>query len=231
MKSLKYLAVFLFFSIITLTAAAQDAVVIEDGNFIRGTIQGTDFISVSIKTDDGEVKLFNAKDIKQFLWNGETYYSMPFVIHKKQDFRFFKLVEGGAINLYSMGGHAGPEQPKRSRVRVMPSIGLGIGTGGFGSGIGFGGGLSFVTGGGRRNDQPQQDRHALYYIEKPGFGDMQEITPDPYNSDANYNYIKTTLLDKMSDDNDLVNRIQHMDNFDVKAIQSLIEAYNGVHQQ
>lgn len=228
MKTIKYLGVFLLFSIITLTAAAQDAVVIEDGNFVRGTIQGTDYISVSIKTDNGEVKLFNAKDIKQFLWNGETYYSMPFVIHKRNEFRFFKLVQGGAINLYSMGGLAGPEQPKHNRVRVMPSIGLGIGTGGFGSGIG----LSFIGGGGgrRNSDQPPIDRHAIYYIEKPGFGDMQEITPDPNNSDANYNYIKTTLLDKMSDDNDLVNRIQHIENFDVKTIESLISSYNGVHQ-
>ena len=216
---------------ITLTAAAQDAVVIEDGNFIRGTVQGTDYQTVSIKTDDGEVKIFNAKDIKQFLWDGETFVSMPFVIHKHTDYRFFKLIEGGAVNLYSMGGHAGPEKTKRNRVRVMPSFGLGIGTGGFGSGIGFGGGLSILGGGGRRDDdQPRPDRHALFYIEKPGFGDMQEITPDPDNSDANYDYIKKTLLNMLSDDNDLTDRIQHMDNFDMKAIDSLVRAYNAVHQ-
>lgn len=230
MKTIKYLSFFLLFSMLTLSAAAQDAVVIEDGNFIRGTVQGTDYVSVSIKTDDGEVKVFNAKDIKQFLWDGETYYSMPFVIHKQTEFRFFKLLEGGAINLYAMGGHAGPDKQKHRSggLRVMPSIGLGFGTGGFGSGIG----LNFIGGGGGRRDDapPGPDRHALYYIEKPGFGDMQEITPDPNNSDANYNYIKTTLLDKMADDNDLVNRIQHMDNFDVKAIQSLIRSYNSVHQ-
>jgi hypothetical protein len=145
MKTIKYLSTFLLLSILTLTAAAQDAVVISDGNFIRGTIQGTDFVTVGIKKDDGEVQQFSAKDIKEFLWNGQTFISKPFINHKKTEYRFFKLVEAGAVNLYSMGGSTGTEK-KRRRMRFSPSIGLGIGTGGFG-GFGFGGGVSIAGGG------------------------------------------------------------------------------------
>lgn len=230
MKTIKYLSVLLLFSILTLTATAQDAVVISDGNFIRGTIQGTDYMTVGIKKDDGEIQQFSAKDIKEFLWNGETFVSKPFITHKRTDYRFFRLVEGGAINLYAMGGAIGNEKPKRKRVRFMPSIGLGIGTGGFG-GFGFGGGVS-IAGGGNRNDddQPRPVRPALYYIEKPGTGDMLEITPDPDNTDANYDYIRNTLLDKFSDDADLSERVKSMNNFNSKDIQSLVKAYNTVHQ-
>jgi hypothetical protein len=227
MKAINFFGIFLFFSMFALTAAAQDAVVIDTGNFIRGTIQGTDFQTVSIKKDDGEVQQFKAKDIREFLWNGVTFVSKPFVTNKKNDYRFFKLVESGKVNLYSMGGSTGNEKPKR-RVRIMPSIGIGVGTGGYG-GVGFGGGVSF--GGGRRDDdQPRQDRRALYYIEKPGTGDILEITPDVNNPDANTAYIKKTLLEKFADDSDLTARIKEMNSFDAKSIQSLVKTYNSVHQ-
>ncbi|SEA41935.1 hypothetical protein [Pedobacter hartonius] len=228
MKTIKYLSTFLLLSILTLTAAAQDAVVISDGDFIRGTIQGTDFLTVGIKKDNGEVQQFNAKDIKEFLWNGETFVSKPFVNHKKTEYRFFKMLESGSVNLYSMGGNTGPEK-KRRRMRFMPSIGLGIGTGGFG-GFGFGGGVS-IDGRSSRDDEEQRpQRQGLYYIEKPGTGDMLEITPDQNNPDANYRYIRNTLLDKFSDDQDLTARVKEMNSFDVKSIQSLVKAYNSVHQ-
>lgn len=229
MKAIKYLGILLLFSIFTIRASAQDAVVISDGNFIRGTIQGTDFQTVGIKTDDGGVQQFKAKDIKEFLWNGETFVSKPFVTNKHTDYRFFKLLEAGPINLYSMGGSTGVQKKKRSRLRFMPSIGIGIGTGGYG-GVGFGGGVSF--GGGRRDDEEQvaPERKGLYYIEKPGTGDMLEITPDADNSDANTAYIKNTLLEKFSDDQDLTARVKNMNNFDTKTIQSLVKAYNSVHQ-
>lgn len=228
MKAIKILGILLLFSILTLKASAQDAVVISDGNFIRGTIQGTDFQTVGIKTDDGEVQQFKAKDIKEFLWNGETFVSKPFITNKHTDYRFFKLIEAGPINLYSMGGSTGAQKKKRSRLRFMPSIGIGIGSGGYG-GVGFGGGVSF--GGNRRDDeQAAPERPGLYYIEKPGTGDMLEITPDADNSDANYSYIKNTLLDKFSDDQDLTARVKGINNFDTKTIQSLVKAYNSVHQ-
>jgi hypothetical protein len=59
---------------------------------------------------------------------------------------------------------------------------------------------------------------------------MLEITPDPNNPDANYRYIRNTLLDKFSDDQDLTARVKEMNSFDVKSIQSLVKAYNSVHQ-
>lgn len=230
MKTLKSLSALLLFSIIAFTAAAQDAVVIADGNFIRGTIQGTDYVMVGIKKDDGTVEQFNAKDIKEFLWNGETFVSKPFITNKHTDYRFFKLIESGAVNLYTMGsGTLTADKPKRKRLRFMPSIGLGIGTGGFG-GIGLGGGISID--GNRRDDdeQPRRERRALIYIEKPGTGEMLEITPDREQSDANSAYIKNTLLAKFADDRDLSARIKEMDNFDPKTIQSLVKTYNSVHQ-
>jgi len=229
MKTIKYLGILLLFTIFTLDVAAQDAVIISDGNFIRGTVQGTDFQTVGIKTDDGEVQQFKAKDIKEFMWNGETYVSKTFVTNKRTDYRFFKLVEAGAVNLYSMGGSTGAQKKKRSRIRFSPSIGIGIGSGGY-SGVGFGGGVSF--GGGRRDDeQTEAVRPGLYYIEKPGTGDMLEITPDADNSEANTAYIKATLLEKFTDDSDLTNRVNGMNSFDAKTIQSLVKAYNNVHQQ
>lgn len=228
MKAIKYLGILLLFSVLTIQASAQDAVVISDGNFIRGTIQGTDFQTVGIKTDDGETQQFKAKDIKEFMWNGETFVSKPFITNKRTDYRFFKLVEAGPINLYSMGGSTGTQKKKRSRLRFMPSIGIGIGTGGYG-GVGFGGGVSF--GGGRRDDEQEApQRPGLYYIEKPGTGEMLEITPDADNSDANTAYIKNTLLEKFADDSDLTERVKGMNNFDTKTIQSLVKAYNSVHQ-
>ena len=229
MKAIKFLGILMLFSLLALKVSAQDAVIISDGNFIRGTVQGTDFQTVGIKTDDGEVQQFKAKDIKEFMWNGETYVSKPFVTNKRTDYRFFKLVEAGAVNLYSMGGSTPGQKKKRSRLRFMPSIGIGIGTGGY-SGIGLGGGVSF--GGGRRDEeQTEAVRPGLYYIEKPGTGDMLEITPDADNSDANTQYIKNTLLAKFSDDSDLTERVKGMDSFDTKTIQSLVKAYNTVHQQ
>ncbi|KIO75692.1 hypothetical protein TH53_19130 [Pedobacter lusitanus] len=226
MKLIKYLSTLVLFSLLAIAASAQDAVVIDTGNFVRGTIQGTDFLTVGLKKDDGTLEKYSAKDIKEFLWNGETFVSKPFVTNKKTDYRFFKLVEAGKLNLYSMGGSTGlAEKPKR-RVRFSPSIGLGIGTGGY-SGVGIGGGVSF---GGRRDDddRPRRERRALYYIEKPGSGEMLEITPD--NSDTNTQYIKNTLMEKMSDDKDLTERIKGTEYFDVKSIVSLVKNYNSVHQ-
>lgn len=229
MKPIKYLSILLLLSIFTIKVSAQDVVVISDGNFIRGTIQGTDFQTVGIKTDDGEVQQFKAKDIKEFQWSGETFVSKTFVTNKRTDYRFFKLVESGAVNLYSMGGSTGTQKKKRSRLRFIPSIGIGIGTGGYG-GVGFGGGVSF--GGGRRDDDQSAapERPGLYYIEKPGTGDMLEITPDADNSDANTAYIKSTLLEKFSDDKDLTERVKNMDSFDAKTIRSLVKSYNSAHQ-
>lgn len=233
METLKHLSFILLLSIITFAASAQDAVVIDTGNFIRGTIQGTDYQVVSLKKDDGSIQQFQAKDIKEFLWNGVTFVSRPFVANKRTDYRFFKLVEAGSVNLYAMGGSTVVEK-KRRKLRFSPSFGVGIGVGSGGySGVGLGGGISFGGGGGRRDDaddQQRTDRRALYYIEKPGAGEMLEITPDNETSEANTQYIKDALLEKLSDDNDLAERIKNMDTFNVKTIQSLVKTYNLAHQ-
>ena len=226
MRLIKYVSTLVLFSLLALAASAQDAVVIDTGNFVRGTIQGTDFLTVGLKKDDGTMAQYNAKDIKEFLWNGETYVSKPFLANKKAGYRFFKLVEAGKLNLYSMGGSTGVTEKPRRRVRFSPSIGLGIGTGGY-SGIGIGGGVSF-GGRGDDDDRPRRERRALYYIEKPGSGDMMEITPD--NSDTNTQYIKNILMEKMSDDQDLTERIKGIEYFDVKSLTSLVKSYNSVHQ-
>lgn len=229
MKAIKFFGIFILFSMVTLAATAQDAVVIDTGNFIRGTIQGTDYLTVGIKKDDGDIEQFKAGEIKEFLWNGVTFVSKPFVTNKKADYRFFKLVEAGTVNLYAMGGSTVNDKPRKRKIRFMPSIGIGIGTGGY-SGVGFGGGVTF--GGGRRDDddQPRRDRRALYYIEKPGTGEMLEITPDEDNSEANTTYIRNTLLEKFVNDSDLTERVKAMDSFDVKSIQALVKTYNSVHQ-
>jgi hypothetical protein len=226
MKLIKYVSTLVLFSLLAIAASAQDAVVIDTGNFVRGTIQGTDFLTVGLKKDDGTVEKYSAKDIKEFLWNGETFVSKPFVTNKKTEYRFFKLVETGKLNLYAMGGSTGPAEKPRRRIRFSPSIGLGIGTGGY-SGVGIGGGVSF-GGRGDEDDRPGRERRALYYIEKPGSGEMLEITPD--HSDTNTQYIKNTLLEKMSDDKDLTERIKGIEYFDVKSIVSLVKNYNSVHQ-
>ena len=226
MKTLKYLSFLLLFTLFSFGAAAQDAIVIDTGNFIRGTVQGTDYSSVSMKTDDGTVTQYQAKDIKEFLWNGVTFVSKPFVRNKRTEYRFFKLVEAGTVNLYAMGGNTGNEKQKRRRLRFMPSIGLGIGTGG--GGFGFGGGLSFGGGVREDEDQPARDRRALYYLERPGTGDMLEITPD--GNTANTKYIREALLEKLSGDADLAERISKTDDFDIKTIQTMVKNYNSVHQ-
>jgi len=227
MKPFKYFSAVLLLSLLTFTAMAQDAVVISDGDFIRGTIQGTDYLTVGIKKDNDEIQQFYAKDIKEFHWNGETFVSKPFVSHNKTEYRFFKLVEGGPVNLYTMGGATTVEK-KRRKVRFMPSIGLGIGTGGY-RGFGFGGGISVGGSTYDGDERPKPQRHALYYIEKPGTGSMLEITPSQENYNANNEYIKGTLLEKFSDDQDLTAKIRAMNSFDVKTIQSLVKTYNSVH--
>lgn len=209
---------------------AQDAIVISEGNFIRGTIQGTDFATVILKNEDESLSQFKAKDIKEFLWNGETYVSKPIVIKKRMELRFFKVVEQGAVNLYSIGGNtSGIEEPQPKRARIRPSIGVGGGTGGFG---GLGGGVGITIGGGRnrQNDQPKQVGPTAYFIEKFGTGPMQEIPVDAGNSDAKNQQIKNMLLQKLTNDEDLAERIKATESFDAKLVKSFVAAYNDMHK-
>lgn len=210
-------------------AKAQDIVVISEGNFVRGTIQGTDFSTVVLKNEDETLSSYKAKDIREFLWNGDTYVSKPIVIKKRMELRFFKIVERGAVNLYSIGGSTGLEEPQPRRARVRPSIGIGGGTGGFG---GLGGGVGITIGGGRASDdsQPRQAGPAAYFLEKTGTGPMVELPANAGNSDHKNQQIKTALLQKLTNDEDLAERIKGTETFDTKLIRAFVAAYNDMHK-
>ena len=215
-------------SVIFLKVSAQDIVVISEGNFIRGTIKGTDYSNVAIKNEEGISVLYKAKDIKEFLWNGETYVSKPIVLKNKMEHRFFKLVEQGVVNLYTVGGNTTASQPKPKRSKVRPSIGIGGGTGGLG---GIGGGVGITIGGGRSTEQDSKKQHArptAYFIEKFGTGPMLEIPLDGGDSDSKNQHIKNVLLQKLNNDQDLADRINATGAFDAKLIRAFVAAYNSM---
>ena len=218
MKAFKILFVLFFLSA---KLFAQDAVLISEGNFVRGVIKGTNFISVAIAEDNQLIKEYQAKDIQSFLWNGETYVSKPIIVKKKAESRFFKLIESGTVNLYSYGEKANTPEVVQPRVKVRPSIGIGMGSGGFG-GAGVGGGITI--GGGRRNDDQTVGApkgKVTYFIEKPGTGAMQEVNLD------NTNAVKTLLLLKLNNDEDLAESIKATDGFDPKNLAAYVKAYNA----
>lgn len=228
MKLFKTLVTFVACSFTIFAVSAQDIVVISEGNFIRGTVQGTDYANVAIKQEDEAVVLYKAKDIKEFLWNGETYVSKPIVVKKKMEHRFFKLIEQGAVNLYSIGGISATDQQEPKRTKVRPSFGVGGGTGGFG---GMGGGVSISLGGGRsRNDKDKsaQVKPTSYFIEKFGTGPMLEIPIEGGNSDGKNQHIKGVLLQKLTNDEDLAERINATESFDAKLIRAFVSAYNDM---
>lgn len=231
MKSIKvYAALLVLLLSSAAVSKAQDAVTISEGNFVRGTIQGTDFSTVILKNEDESLTQFKAKDIKEFLWNGETYVSKPIVIKKRMEHRFFKLIEQGAVNLYSIGGSTGVEEVQPKRARIRPSVGIGGGTGGFG---GLGGGVGITFGGGRNREEQQTKVNAptAYFIEKFGTGPMQEIPAEAGNSGSKNQLIKSMLLQKLTNDEDLAERIKATESFDAKLVRSFVAAYNAMHKQ
>lgn len=214
----------------TFVATAQDAIVISDGNFVRGTIQGADFSTVMLKNDDnGALTPYKAKDIKEFLWNGDTYVSKPIVVKKRMEIGFFKLIERGTVNLYSVGGNSAVEEPQAKRARIRPSIGIGGGTGGFG---GLGGGVGITLGGGRNREdnQPRQVGPTAYFVERFGTGPMVELPVNAGNSENKNQLIKNALLQKLSNDEDLAERIKATETFDAKLIRAFVAAYNDMHK-
>jgi len=230
MKRIKTFALLLSLSMTITLVKAQDAVVISDGNFVRGTITGMDFTTVILKNDnDGSLSPYKAKDIKEFLWNGDTYVSKPIVIKKRMELGFFKLVEQGTVNLYSVGGNSAVEEPQPKRARIRPSIGIGGGTGGFG---GVGGGVGISLGGGRNREdsQPRQAGPTAYFLERFGTGPMVELPINAGNSDNKNQLIKNALLQKLSNDEDLAERIKATESFDPKLIKAFVAAYNDMHK-
>lgn len=200
---------------------AQDAILISEGNFVRGLIKGTNFSSVAIMQDDQSIVEYQAKDIQSFIWNGETYASKPIVVKKKMEYRFFKVIETGTVNLYAYGEKGAVATAPQPRVKVRPTFGVGVGTGGFGGGLG--GGIS-IGGGGRRNDEQNNEGpkgKVSYFLEKPGTGPMQQVALE------NTNAVKTLLLQKLNNDEDLAESIKATESFDAKNLAAYIKAYNS----
>lgn len=223
--NMKVLKLIVVLCLLVLGAEAQDAVLISEGNFVRGEIKGTNFESVFIQVEDQGVKEYKAKDIKSFLWNGDTYESKPIIVGKKAAIKFFKLIEGGKVNLYAYGSTSGVEEPtKQPRVKARPSVGLGMGTGGLGGGLG--GGVSINLGG--RRSAPEQPAGAapkakvFYFIEKPGTGPIQEIAADGSKTAAT----KALLLQKLTGDEGLTESIKATEFFDEKMLIALVKSYN-----
>jgi len=219
MRVLKLLTLLFIF---TLKLSAQDAVLISEGNFVRGVIKGTNYISVAIQEDDQTIKEYQAKDIQSFVWNGETYVSKPVIVKKKAEIRFFKLIESGAVNLYSVGDKKVTIQQQGPRVKVRPTFGVGIGSGGFGGGLG--GGISIGGGRDRKNEEQINSNNngkVSYFIEKPGSGPMQEVGLE--NTAA----LKALLLQKLTNDEDLAERIKASESFSDLNLIAFVRAYNA----
>lgn len=216
---MRALNIFLLLCLLAIKVSAQDAVIIREGEVVRGLIKGTDYNIVALQPDDGLIQTYEAKNIDSFVWNGETYVSRPFLVKKKLAVRFFKVVESGSINLYSMGDkQQAPAAPVREKVR--PGFGVNIGTGGFG---GMGGSISIGGGGAQRppeNAGLQRSGKLSYFLEKPGTGPMVEVQLE------NQSAVKSLLLQKLNDDEDLVSRIKDSDSFSEAGLLAFIKSYN-----
>lgn len=220
MKSIFFFS-FLFIAQISL---AQDAIVIKEGNFLRGVIKGTNYQTVILQQEDESLLQFEAKNIQSFVWNGETYVSKPILIKKKLENYFFKIIENGAVNLYSMGDKKIAEQTPSARVKVRPTFGVGIGSGGFGGGMG--GGISIGGGGGNNNRSSEINTSngsgkVRYFIEKPGSGPMIEI---PLENTAT---LKTILSQKLNDDDQLIEQLKNSDSISELNLIAFVKAYNS----
>ncbi|RYG21950.1 MAG: hypothetical protein EOO07_01270 [Chitinophagaceae bacterium] len=218
---MKRIIILFFFVSFSATLFAQDAVLISESNFVRGVIRGTNYSSVALQQEDESIVQYQAKDIHSFIWNGETYVSKPILVKKKLETRFFKLIESGLVNLYSFGDKKVVEQPQQAKVKVRPTFGVGMGTGGFGGGLG--GGISIGGGGNRRDSETTNvtNGKVLYFIEKPGSGPMQEVVLE--NTSAS----KAILLQKLSSDEDLAERIKGSESFTDLNLIAFIRAYNS----
>jgi hypothetical protein len=223
MRSIKYPALF-FLVLASLYSKAQDIIVIKEGNFIRGTIKATNFSSVVFRNDEESMVQYEAKDIKEFVWNGETYVSKPILINKRMEFRFFRLLEQGTVNLYSIGGNTMAAEPPQKRTKVRPSVAVGGGTGGLGGGVGI------SIGGGRRSEteQPKRIMPTTYFIERLGTGPLMEIPVEGANSEGKTQHIKNILLQKLTGSPDISQRINETETFDASQVKSLVVDYNSI---
>ncbi|TCD12895.1 hypothetical protein EZ449_02290 [Pedobacter frigidisoli] len=219
-----FIIIFLF---ATNTLFAQDFIVKNNEDVVRGTIKGTDYFSVYISENDQADVILPAKDVKNFFWNGNSFLSKGFANGRNFEYRFVKVIEMGAVNLYSFGGGTLMPASKEKKVKFRPSIGIGTGTGGYG-GIGMGGGVSI--GGGGRNSGPELPAGApvvRYFIEKPGAGPLQEVPMKAITDEDKKASVRTILLQKLGDQPDLKVKVENSAEFNSRDVIELVKAYNS----
>ncbi|PWS32418.1 hypothetical protein [Pedobacter paludis] len=222
---MKFFSSFILFLLLGGKLIAQDFIVKNNDEVIRGTIKGTDYFSVFISANDEADVILPAKDVKNFFWNGNSYVSKGFANKKDFEYRFVKVIEMGAVNLYSFGGETLVPIQKEKKVKFRPSIGIGTGTGGFG-GMGMGGGISI---GGGRNSAPERPAGApviRYFIEKPGTGPLQEIPIKGITEDSRKPEVKTILLQKLGDKPELKAKVEANADLNSRDVIELVKAYN-----
>ncbi|GGH14141.1 hypothetical protein [Pedobacter zeae] len=205
---------------------AQDFIVKNNDDVIRGTIKGTDYFSVFISANDEADLILPAKEVKNFFWNGNSFVSKGFANGRNFEYRFVKVIEMGTVNLYSFGGGTLIPPVKEKKVKFRPSIGIGTGTGGFG-GMGMGGGISI---GGGQNSVPEKPAGApvvRYFIEKPGAGPLQELPMKAITEDSKKLAVKNILLQKMGDQADLKAKIEMGTEFDSRDVVEWVKEYNA----
>lgn len=98
----------------------------------------------------------------------------------------------------------------------------------------MGGGVGITIGGGRNRQEEPQSKIAgptAYFIEKFGTGPMLEVPLDAGNSDSKNQQVKNILLLKLTNDEDLSERIKATESFDSKLIRSFVAAYNAMHKK
>ncbi|WP_316806163.1 hypothetical protein [Pedobacter agri] len=205
---------------------AQDFIVKNNDDVIRGTIKGTDYFSVYISANDEADVILPAKDVKNFFWNGNSFVSKGFANGKNFEYRFVKLIEMGTVNLYSFGGGTLVPAVKEKKVKFRPSVGIGTGTGGFG-GMGMGGGISI---GGGRSAEPERPAGApvvRYFIEKPGTGPLQEVPMKAITDEDKKESVKAILLQKMSDNLSLKAKVESGTEFNSREVIEWVKEYNA----
>lgn len=215
----------LFFALNKLSA--QDFIVKNNDEVIRGTIKGTDYFSVFISANDEADVILPAKDIKNFFWNGDSFVSKGFANGRNFEYRFVKVIEMGTVNLYSFGGGTLVPQVKEKKVKFRPSIGIGTGTGGYG-GMGMGGGISI---GGGNNSAPERPAGApaiRYFIEKPGAGPLQEVPMKAITDDAKKLEVKNILLQKMGDQPAVKAKVETSAEFNSRDVINFVKEYNAI---
>ncbi len=223
---MKIFNLFILFFSITLISYAQDFIVKNNDDVIRGTIKGTDYFSVYIKANDEADVILPAKDVKNFFWNGDSFVSKGFANGRNFEYRFVKVIEMGTVNLYSFGGGTLVPEAKEKKVKFRPSIGIGTGTGGYG-GMGMGGGISI---GGGRSSAPERPAGApviRYFIEKPGAGPLQEVPMKAITDEAKKTEVKNILLQKMGDQPALKAKIEVGAEFNTRDVTDWVKEYNA----